>query len=54
MFEKLKKISNNNPIIGAEIIENSISNNYSGFFKIEEKKEHSMILHQSDKPVINF
>lgn len=54
MFEKLKKYSNGNPVVGAEIIENSISNNYSGFFKSKDKTEHSMILHQSDKPVINF
>lgn len=54
MFEKLKKYSNENPVIGAEIIENSISNNYSGFFKSKEKTEHSMVLHQSNKPVINF
>jgi hypothetical protein len=37
MFEKLKQFSNNNPIVGAEIIENSISNNYSGFFEPKEK-----------------
>ena len=54
MFEKLNKISNNNPIIGAEIIENSISNNYSGFFKPKEKINHAMVLHQSNNQVINF
>lgn len=37
MFEKLKQFSNNNPIVGAKIIENSISNNYSGFFEPKEK-----------------
>lgn len=54
MFEKLRKFSNENPINGEEIIENSISNNYSGFFKLKEKSAHPMVLHQSLNPVINF
>jgi hypothetical protein len=54
MFDKLKKFSNENPLIGMEIIENSISNNYSGFFKQKDKTQHSMILHQSKETVENF
>ena len=37
MFDKLKKFSNENPNIGLEIIENSISSNYSGFFEPKQK-----------------
>ena len=54
MFEKLKKFSNENPDVGLEIFENSISNNYSGFFKLKEKTQHPMILHQSNETVENF
>jgi hypothetical protein len=54
MFEKLKKFSNENPKTGALIIENSISNNYSGFFEPKEKIQHPMILHQSNQQVENF
>jgi len=54
MFEKLKNFSNGNPTIGLEIIENSIYNNYSGFFKLNEKTEHAMILKQNNNPVTNF
>lgn len=38
MFEKLKKFSNEDPIIGLEIIENSISSNYSGFFELKNNQ----------------
>ena len=54
MYDKLKKFSNENPVTGSEIIENSISNNYSGFFKPKEKTQHSMILHQTNETVTNF
>lgn len=36
MFDKLMKYSNGNPDIGSDIIENSISNNYSGFFELKQ------------------
>lgn len=38
MFEQLKKFSNGNPDIGLEIIDNSISSNYSGFFELNQKQ----------------
>lgn len=40
MFEKLKRFSNGNPSKGLEIIENSISNNYSGFFEPKQTNIH--------------
>jgi len=42
MFKRLVSFSNNDPITGAEIIENSISNNYSGFFKPTIKLNHQL------------
>jgi len=42
MFKRLVSFSNNDPITGAEIIENSISNNYSGFFKPNIKLNHQL------------
>jgi len=35
MIKKLFKLSDNNPEIAKEIIEDAISNNYSGFFKLK-------------------
>jgi hypothetical protein len=54
MFEKLKTYSNGDPVIGAEIIEKSIANNYSGFFRDVDKTKHAMVFYQSNKPVKNF
>jgi len=36
-FNKLVKLSNNNPTIAAEIIEQSIANNWAGIFEIKNK-----------------
>ena len=36
MYKKLLKLSNNNPEWAEKIIEEAISNNYSGFFKLKE------------------
>lgn len=54
MFEKLKKFSYNDPKIAIEIIENSIANNYSGFFKIKEHTNKINVYYQSNDPVKNF
>ena len=36
-FKKLKKYSNDNPLIANEIIENSIANGYKGFFELKNQ-----------------
>ena len=54
MFDKLIKYSNNVPARAVEIIEFSISNNYSGFFKMKNDTGHAVVLHQSENQVINF
>lgn len=47
MFEKLRKFSNESPTTGAEIIENSISNNYSGFFELNQNQNGTNKLNNS-------
>ena len=53
MFKQLKKISEENPIRAAEIIDYSIGNNYRGLFE-PKIKQHSMVLYQSEQKVENF
>lgn len=48
-FKKLKKYSNDNPLIANEIIENSIANGYKGFFELKPTLTNNQ-QQQTDKP----
>ena len=54
MFDKLKQFSNDDPQLAIEIIENSIANNYSGFFRSNKKKGDSAVFYQSNESVEDF
>jgi hypothetical protein len=50
-YNKLLKTSDNNPLKAKEIIESSIANNYSGFFKLKEYECEKSITNNSNKMV---
>jgi hypothetical protein len=54
MYKQLKKFSHENPQNANEIIENSIANNYSGFFKQNESKSTKNVYKQYNEPVKKF
>ena len=39
-FNNLVKLSNNDPAIAVQVVENSIGNNYSGLFELKNKNEY--------------
>jgi len=53
MFNKLKKISNGNLDIGLQIIENSISSNYSGFFELKQNQNGTDKFSNSTNKITN-
>ena len=51
-YNHLIKLSNNNPKIAEEIIEQSIANNWAGIFELKKKEEKKMNIH--DRAIIRI